>query len=169
MIYRLCCIRQSRCEWRAAAAIPRMSAPRHGVSPIVPMAQPPPSCSWPDYPISAQPIVWFSGHPTVASQQHMAKTLEDFRDGRFFAAPGFWSPPRPTRHSTLAGLPPPAIATTTVAPPLPPREHNAVSHRTAMSHCLHPPREAFHPSSLLHPRPHHFRDTCLGAAATPRS
>ncbi|KAI3546353.1 hypothetical protein CSPX01_04432 [Colletotrichum filicis] len=103
-----------------------MSAPRHGISPIVPMAQPPPSCSWPDYPISAQPIVWFSGHPTVASQQHMAKTLKDFRDGRFFAAPGFWSPPRPTRHSTLAGLPPPAIATTTVAPPLPPREHNAL-------------------------------------------
>ncbi|KAK1702190.1 hypothetical protein BDP67DRAFT_538488 [Colletotrichum lupini] len=27
MIYRLCCIRQSRCEWRATAAIPRMSAP----------------------------------------------------------------------------------------------------------------------------------------------
>ncbi|KAK1676475.1 hypothetical protein BDP55DRAFT_105019 [Colletotrichum godetiae] len=135
MIYRLCCIRQSRCGWRAAA-IPRMSAPRHGSSPIVLTAQPPPS--WPDYPNSAQLIP--SSDPLDIPRWHRSSTwprplrISEMDVSLRLRAFGLHHGRRGTRPSLVCRRPllPPS-------PPLPPREHNAVSHRTAMSHCLHLP------------------------------
>lgn len=136
----------------AVQLFPRLSLPLHVHGPTIRSARNP-SSGFLDIPRWHRSSTW----PRPLEISEMDVSLRLRASGLHHGRHGT----RPSLVYRCPLLPPP--------PPLPPREHNAVSHRTAMSHCLHPPREAFHPSSLLHLRPHHFRDTCLGAAATPRS